>query len=86
MHPVTSSLCTVQEDCADKQVYIRRLEAKLEELQGAADAAGKYQAAKQKVRSHRDVAVMSQLAIMHFAAGTSHWARTRPTWPSVSSS
>jgi hypothetical protein len=40
----------LQEDCAEKQVYIRRLEAKLEELQGASEAAGKYQTAKQKVR------------------------------------
>lgn len=43
-----SCLC-VQEDCAEKQVYIRRLEAKLEELQEAADIANKYQSAKRKV-------------------------------------
>lgn len=48
---VVSLLGFLQEDCAEKQVYIRRLEAKLEELQGAADSASKYQAAKQKVRS-----------------------------------
>lgn len=41
----------VQEECAEKQVYTRRLEAKLEELQAAADLANKYQAAKQKVCS-----------------------------------
>lgn len=41
--------CVLQEECAEKQLYIRRLEAKLEELQGAADLASKHQAAKQKV-------------------------------------
>ncbi len=45
--------CKMQEDCAEKQLYIRRLEAKLEELQGAADIASKYQTAKQKVGAQR---------------------------------
>lgn len=40
----------LQEEYAERQVYTRRLEAKLEELQGAADLTSKYQAAKQKVR------------------------------------
>lgn len=42
-----------QEECAEKQVYIRRLEAKLEELQSAADIASKYQAASRRVQEQQ---------------------------------
>jgi hypothetical protein len=41
--------CRLQEDQAEKQLYSRRLEAKLEELQSAADLSSRYAAAKQKV-------------------------------------
>lgn len=41
--------CCAQDENAEHKVYVRKLEARLDELKNAADISSKYQAAKQKV-------------------------------------
>jgi hypothetical protein len=80
LHPFSAVLCMfcvclcVQEDCAEKQVYIRRLEAKLQELQGAADIASKYQSAKQKVgyQDHIHAVIRRQQCCCALAGHNTH--------------
>lgn len=40
-----------QDDVAEHKVYVRKLEARLDDLKNAADISSRYQAAKQKVGS-----------------------------------
>eukprot|EP00878_Enallax_costatus_P039087 GHUV01044610.1.p1 GENE.GHUV01044610.1~~GHUV01044610.1.p1 ORF type:complete len:323 (+),score=145.45 GHUV01044610.1:136-1104(+) len=53
----------LRDEVAEQKVYVRKLEAKLDDLKNAADISNKYQAAKQKAHElqHQLVSVMAEL-------------------------